>query len=228
MRSSDSTAAISTAGHLYQRAEGLALLTIVYNIVEGVFSVWLGLDNDTLSLFGFGIDSFIEVISAVGVWHMIRRIRQNGGESRDGFEQRALRITGTAFYLLTAGLLVTAGINLITGHRPEATVSGIVISLISISIMGYLIREKTEVGRSLASSAILSDAACSRTCLHLSLVLLVSSIGYQLTGIGFLDSIGATLIAFLSFKEGREAFEISRGGKGGCSCCSPSGMESTP
>jgi hypothetical protein len=36
-------------------------------------------------------------MSAVGVWHMIRRIRNNGGETRDIFEERALKITGLAF-----------------------------------------------------------------------------------------------------------------------------------
>ncbi len=51
-------------------------------------------------LFGFGVDSFIEVFSAVGVWHMIRRIRANGVETRDEFERRALRIIGASFYLL--------------------------------------------------------------------------------------------------------------------------------
>ena len=84
---------------LYARANYLALFTIFYNLVEGGISVWMGTTDETLALFGFGVDSFIEVISAIGVWHMLRRIAANDGESRDEFEQRALRITGAAFYL---------------------------------------------------------------------------------------------------------------------------------
>jgi hypothetical protein len=52
-------------------------MTIYYNLVEGIVSVWAGAADETLALFGFGVDSFIEVISAIGVWHMIRRVRAN-------------------------------------------------------------------------------------------------------------------------------------------------------
>lgn len=206
-----------TPHQLYRYANGLALFTILYNLLEGLASVWMGISDETLALFGFGVDSFIEVISAIGVWHMLRRIRANGGETRDEFEQRALRITGSAFYLLTLGLVVTAGLNLYQQHRPETTLWGIVIALVSISFMWALIHYKVKVGTALNSPAILADAACSRACLHLSLVLLAASLGYRLTGIGSLDAIGALLIAWLSFREGREAFDKAKGLS--CSCC---------
>lgn len=206
-----------TQQQLHRYANALALFTIFYNLLEGLVSVAMGINDETLALFGFGVDSFIEVISAVGVWHMLRRIRANGGETRDEFEQRALRITGSAFYLLTVGLVVTAGLNLYQQHRPETTLWGIVIALVSISFMWLLIHYKVKVGTALNSPAILADAACSRACLHLSLVLLASSLGYRLTGIGSLDAIGALLIAWLSFKEGREAFDKAKGLS--CSCC---------
>jgi len=204
--------------NLYARANYLALFTIFYNLLEGLVSVWMGAADETLALFGFGVDSFIEVISAVGVWHMLRRISSNEGETRDEFEQRALRITGTAFYLLTAGLLLMAGMNLYYEHRPETTFWGVIISLLSISFMWYLIHQKTIVGKALNSSAILADAACSRACLYLSAVLMSASLGYELTGIGSLDAIGAILIAWLSFREGREAFSKAKGLNCSCSC----------
>jgi divalent metal cation (Fe/Co/Zn/Cd) transporter len=207
-----------TQHQLHRYANALALFTIFYNLLEGLVSVGMGINDETLALFGFGVDSFIEVISAVGVWHMLRRIRANGGETRDEFEQRALRITGSAFYLLTLGLVVTAGLNLYQQHRPETTLWGIVIALVSISFMWALIHYKVKVGTALNSPAILADAACSRACLHLSLVLLASSLGYRLTGIGSLDAIGALLIAWLSFKEGREAFDKAKGLSCSCSC----------
>ena len=207
-----------TQHQLHRYANALALFTIFYNLLEGLVSVAMGINDETLALFGFGVDSFIEVISAVGVWHMLRRIRANGGETRDEFERRALRITGSAFYLLTVGLVTTAGLNLYQQHRPETTLWGIVIALVSISFMWLLIHYKVKVGTALNSPAILADAACSRACLHLSLVLLASSLGYRLTGIGSLDAIGALLIAWLSFKEGREAFDKAKGLSCSCSC----------
>lgn len=202
----------------YRMANWLAVVTIFYNLVEGFVSAWFGYSDETLALFGFGVDSFIEVISAVGIWHMLRRIRRNNGETRDEFEQLALRITGGSFYLLTVGLSITAVANIYQNHKPETTFWGIVVSIVSISFMWLLIRQKTKVGKALNSSAILADAACSRTCLYLSLVLLLTSVGYELTGIGTLDSIGAVLIALLSWKEGREAFQKSKGLSCGCCC----------
>lgn len=203
---------------LYGKAHLLAVITIIYNLVEGVASMGLGAADETLALFGFGVDSFIEVISAVGVWHMLGRIRINGEEERDRFEQTALRITGGAFYILTAGLIASAVISMLQHHKPETTLWGIVISGVSISFMWLLIRQKMKVGKALSSPAILADAACSRACLYLSLVLMAASVGYELTGIGSLDAIGALVIAYLSWKEGKEAFGKAAGLACSCSC----------
>lgn len=203
---------------LYRRAALLALITIYYNIVEGMVSVWFGAADETISLFGFGLDSFVEVISGIGVWHMVRRLGHGEMADRDPFERRALRITGGAFYLLAGGLVATAVISFFEHHRPVTTRWGIVVSLISIAAMQALIHYKVKVGTSLNSPAILADAACTRTCLQLSVVLLVASVGYTLTGIGWLDAIGSLGIALLSFREGREAFQKAKGLACSCSC----------
>ena len=204
---------------LYSRAHLLAVVTIYYNLVEGIVSVWAGAADETLALFGFGVDSFIEVISAIGVWHMIRRIRANNGETRDAFEQRALRITGGSFYLLAAGLVTMAVTNICRQHKPVTTRWGIVISLLSVSFMWLLIHHKTKVGRALDSAAVLADAACSRACVYLSVVLLAASVGYELTGLGYLDAVGALFIAWFAWKEGREAIGKAKDLNSSCSCC---------
>ena len=201
--------------HLYRSAGLLALITIGYNIVEGVVSVWFGLGDDTFALFGFGLDSFVEVISGVGIWHMVRRQRAAGGGEPDRFERRALRITGGAFYLLAGGLTATALVNIFQQNRPTSTLWGIIVALVSIVSMWFLIRAKVKVGTALASPAILADAACTRACLYLSVVLLAASLGYVLTGIGWFDALGTLGIAGFSVKEGREAFGKARG----ISCC---------
>ncbi len=197
--------------HLYKWANILALITIFYNVIEGIVSVFFGFKDETIALFGFGIDSFVEVISGVGIWHMIRRLKQNGNENPDRFEKDALRVTGTAFYILAIGLAITAILNIYQGHKPETTLWGIIISAISISTMWALIHYKLKIGKELNSQAILTDAACTKVCIQLSLILLLASAGYELTRIGGLDSIGAILIAWLSFREGRESFQKARG-----------------
>jgi hypothetical protein len=76
------------------------LITIYYNLLEGAISVFFGFQDEALSLFGFGVDSFVEVIPGIGFWHKILGIRQYTDGKPDRFEKRALKITGTAFYLL--------------------------------------------------------------------------------------------------------------------------------
>ncbi len=204
---------------LYRLAGWLAVVTIYYNLLEGVVSVFFGFQDETLSLFGFGLDSFVEVVSGIGVWHLVRRLRQAAEDNPDRFEQRALKITGTAFYILTAGLTGTAAYNIYLGHHPDTTFWGIVVSLISIGSMWVLIHFKVKVGNALNSQAILADAGCTRTCMVLSVVLLTASLVYELTGFGGADAIGSIFIAWLSFREGREAFGKAAGIACGCGCC---------
>ena len=61
----------------YKRASLLAQITIFYNLIEGMVSVFFGVADETLSLFGFGIDSFVEVLSGIGIWNMVRRMKYN-------------------------------------------------------------------------------------------------------------------------------------------------------
>jgi len=212
-------APLTDRSKLYKRALLLAQITVFYNIMEGLVSVLFALEDETLSLFGFGVDSFVEVISGIGIWHMIKRINAIGAGEPDPFEKTALKITGSAFYLLSAGLVVSAGLNLYQGHHPETTFWGIVISLISICTMWALIHFKMKVGAQLASDAIIADANCTKTCLYLSFVLLAASLGYEFTGFGGIDAIGAVLIAIFAFAEGKEAFEKAAGKNCSCASC---------
>ena len=189
----------------------LGYFTVFYNLVEGLASVYFGAHDEALTLFGFGIDSFIEVLSGLGIVAMVLRIRRNPGTPRSEFERTALRVTGTGFFLLAAGLLVTAGYNLVTRHRPETALPGLVVSLLSIAFMAGLVAAKRKVGRALDSAPILADANCSLVCIYMSLVLLAASFIYQLTGFGFVDSLGALGLIYFSVREGREAFEKARG-----------------
>lgn len=202
---------------LYRTALLLSVFTILANVVEGVASTLLGFRDESLALFGFGIDSFIEVLSAIGITIMILRIRKNPSSPSSKFEMTALRITGISFYILTAGLLFTGIYNLVIRAHPETTFWGIIISLISLSVMVFLYLAKKRAGRSLDSDAIIADANCTKACIYMSVVLLLSSLAYELTGIAFLDVIGAFGIGWFSFTEGREAFEKAAG-KEKCNC----------
>lgn len=194
----------------------LAIFTIAYNVAEGVISIFFGISDEALTLFGFGVDSFIEVMSGLGILAMVIRIRQNPDKPRTKFEITALQITGTAFYLLAAGLGASAVYNIVTNHKPETTLPGLLISVISILVMWALVAGKRKVGRELNSMPILADANCTMVCVYMSLVLLASSLIYELTGFGFVDSLGAMGLIYFSVNEGRESFDKAKGME--CDC----------
>lgn len=200
----------------YQFALWLAVFTVIYNLMEGLVSIYFGASDETIALFGFGVDSFIEVVSGLGILAMVLRIRQNPDTSRSEFEKTALRITGTSFYVLAVGLALTVIVNLVTGHKPETTLPGVVISIVSILVMWLLVTAKRRVGRALDSAPILADANCTMVCIYMSVVLLVASLVYQFTGFGFADSLGALGLIYFSYQEGKEAFEKAAGME--CEC----------
>ena len=205
---------------LYSIALYLAIFTIVYNFAEGIIATYFGFSDDSIALFGFGIDSFIELISAVGILHMIYRIKNNDNITDRSFEKTALKITGVSFYMLAVGLVIGAAINIFTGKNPETTLWGVIISTISILVMWALIIAKKRVGKGLHSDAIVADANCTKVCMYMSLVLLISSGLYEFFNIPYIDSIGAIGIAYLSYKEGKECFEKIENPHVCCSeCC---------
>lgn len=195
----------------------LAIVTIIYNIIEGLISIQFGLEDETIALFGFGLDSFVEVISGIGVLHMILRMQRSHVENHDKFEKTALRITGSVFYLLAIGLIVGSFLNLIYEIKPNTTLIGIVISSISIVTMYILMKAKLKVGKELSSDAIISDANCTKTCFYLSFILLASSVLYEIFGISYFDIIGAIGISYFAYKEGKEAFQKAKSNK--IECC---------
>lgn len=194
----------------YSKALKLSYFTVFYNIAEGLISTIIGIEDETLALFGFGIDSFIEVLSGTGIVVMILRIRNNPLSPKRPFEITALRITAYSFFLLSAGLLAGIIYNIINGHVPVTTVGGIVISIISIIVMLWLMLAKRNVGRKLGSEPIICDSNCTRVCLYMSVVLLLSSLVYELTGFAYADSIGAAGLIWFSVSEGKEALEKAK------------------
>jgi divalent metal cation (Fe/Co/Zn/Cd) transporter len=196
----------------------LSFITIFYNVAEGVISVLFGLEDETLALFGFGADSFVEVISGIGILHMILRMKNDEVHQRDIFERTALKITGFSFYLLVIGLVVGSILNVVYDIKPETTIVGVIVSFISIITMYYLMTAKQRVGKELKSDAIIADANCTKTCFYLSFLLLLSSGLYELFQISYIDIAGSLGIAYFAFKEGREAFEKAASESLSCSC----------
>ncbi|MHB9011119.1 MAG: cation transporter [Ignavibacteriaceae bacterium] len=208
---SDMTTMDKVQAKLFQTGIALSAATILFNIVEGIVSIYYGYSDKALTLFGFGFDSIIEAVSAIGIFVMIKRIMKNPNSKRNNAEILALKITGTGFYFLSAGLIISSILNVYLGKSPETTVSGIIISVVSMSVMYVLMKLKISTGTKLNCQPILSDANCTKVCIYMSLVLLTASLIFKVTGFRYIDSIGALGIVYFSFKEGKEAFEKAEG-----------------
>lgn len=196
----------------------LSVITIIYNFIEGWVSVYFGTTDDTLVLLGFGIDSFVEVISGIGILHMVLRMQSSKIDNFDKFERLALRITGISFILLAVGLVAGSILNVVNKSKPETTQSGVIIATISILTMYFLMKYKLKTGKALNSEAIIADAHCTKTCIYLSIILLISSLLYEFFKINYIDVAGSLGIAWYAFSEGRESLEKAKKNQLSCSC----------
>ena len=92
-----------------------------------------------------------------------------------------------------------------------------VVSLVSIAVMGLLVRAEEQVGQQLNSAAILADANCTRVCIYMPGVLLLASGVYALTGWPYLDAAGALGLAWFPWRKGRGSLENAASGAV-CAC----------
>ncbi|HAI76692.1 MAG TPA: hypothetical protein DCM08_10635 [Microscillaceae bacterium] len=199
------------ARQLWRWAYYLSIFTILYNLAEGLLATILGAEDDAITLFGFGLDSFIELISAAGVLLMVRRIQTQPDSHRPAAEVTALRVTGYAFYGLCIVLAAMAIQSLISQQSPKTTFWGIVISSISIGVMLFVIYSKIYLGKQLQSAPLVADARCAIICVYMSIILLVSSGLYELFRFYYIDAIGTLGLIYYAYQEGKECFEKAAG-----------------
>src|SRR5216683_4581415 len=125
----------------------LEYFTIGWNALESLVAVVAGAIAGSISLVGFGIDSFIEVTSgSVLPWRMSV---DADVQRRELNEKRALRIVGVCFLLLTAYIAYESVLDLWSRRAPEHSIPGIVLACVSLLIMPLLSRAKRNVGHAL-------------------------------------------------------------------------------
>lgn len=198
-----------------KKAIALSWFTIVFNLVEGIVSIALGIQEGSVALAGFGADSLIEVASA---FLILWRFREAISIER---ERRATLGIGVLFILLSVITAVTSAFQLSQHSHPSTTLPGAVISALSLSFMFFLWRAKAAVAIQLNSAAMKSDADCSLACIKLSGVLFVGSIVFLLLpSLWWLDSVAAIALAALVGKEGLSTVRAANHPdfSGGCGC----------
>ena len=126
----------------------LEWFTVAWNVVEAVVAIGAGLVVGSVALVGFGVDSGIEVISAVALlWRLYRAGSNASAEEHGDAERKALYLVAATFFLLAAYILYEAIGALLSGEGPETSRVALVLSVLSILIMPTLAYLKGRTGR---------------------------------------------------------------------------------
>lgn len=198
------SAVISRAA-LARRGRRLEYFTIAWNTLEGLVAILAGVIAGSISLVGFGMDSFIEVVSGAALmWRMavdadIRRRQRN--------ERRALRVVGLCFVGLAVYITYESITDLLQRRAPEHSFPGIILASISLIVMPLLSRAKHKVGSELGSAAMHADAKQTEFCTYLSAVLLGGLVMNAAFGLWWADPAAALVMAPIIGKEGIEGLQ---------------------
>jgi divalent metal cation (Fe/Co/Zn/Cd) transporter len=88
---------------LHRRGLRLEWFTVAWNVAEAFVAIGVGLVVGSVALVGFGVDSGIEVISAVALlWRLRKAGPHASAEEHGAAERKALYLVATTFFLLSA------------------------------------------------------------------------------------------------------------------------------
>ena len=185
---------------MVRRGRRLEYFTVAWNAVEGLLAVAMGVIAGSISLVGFGLDSFIEVTSgSVLLWRMSV---DDDVHRRELNERRALRVVGVCFLLLALYVLYESLADLVSKRAPEHSVPGIILACVSLVVMPLLSRAKRRVGHAMGSAAMHADAKQTEFCTYLSAILLGGLLLNALFGLWWADPVAGIVMAPIIGKEG--------------------------
>lgn len=188
-----------------KRAVALESGTVAYNALEGLIAIVAGIVAGSVALTGFGVDSAIEVTSGALLWW---RLRAELGSAPLGptVERRAARGAGILLLALGVYIVAESARHLLTGHRPEVSLVGIVLTTLSLIVMPLLARAKLTVAAKLGSRALRADAHETIVCAWLSATTLLGLGLNALLGWWWADPVAALAMLPLIVREGVEAW----------------------
>jgi divalent metal cation (Fe/Co/Zn/Cd) transporter len=192
-------------------AEGL---TVGWMLVELIVAVLAGIAAGSVALTAFGVDSGIELFTALVVLRQLMRrsARTSSGELDEG-ERRASRLVGQGLYALIVYIVVSSAWSLLTRNEPEASPAGMALAVAALVVMPVLWRWRLVLARRLGSPSLRADAACSLVCIYMSAVLLVGLLLNSLAGWWWADPLAGLAMIWWIRGEAGEALEAARTGR---------------
>ena len=185
---------------LARRGRQLEYFTIGWNCLEGLVAVVAGALAGSVSLVGFGADSFIEVTSGAALlWRMSGDADHCERERR---EAATLRVVGACFLALAVYVAYDAISNLRSGSGPAPSILGIAVAALSLIVVPLLSRAKRRVARGLSSGAMHADARQTEFCTYLSAILLAGLVLNANFNVWWADAVAALLMVPIIAREG--------------------------
>jgi divalent metal cation (Fe/Co/Zn/Cd) transporter len=201
---------VLTRHAITERGRKLEYFTIAWNSVEGFVAVIAGIIAGSVSLVGFGVDSFIEVTSGAALlWRMSIDAEEH---NRERVEHITLRIVGACFLALAAYVGYGALSNLFEKRPSEHSLPGIILACVSLVVMPLLSRAKRRVATHLKSASMHADAKQTEFCTYLSAILLGGLLLNAVFGLWWADSIASLIMVPIIAREGVDGLK-------GDTCC---------
>ncbi|MGH2720061.1 MAG: cation diffusion facilitator family transporter [Actinomycetota bacterium] len=189
-----------------RKAVRLEQATIAYNVAEGVVAVTAGFIAGSISLVGFGFDSWIEVATAAVVLQRLRAGIRSGSVDETKV-RRELRFVAVTFFVLAAYVTIEGVRDVLARATPDVSPVGIALTGLSILVMPLLARAKRRAGEQLRSQLVIADAAETKLCAWLSVSTFAGLVAYSLVGWTWIDPVAGFAIAVFAVAQGREAWE---------------------
>lgn len=200
-----SESAVLDRSRSVRQGRRLEYFTILWNTVEGLVAVVAGLIAGSISLVGFGIDSFVEVTSgSVLLWRMLVDAEER---DRERNEKRALKVVGACFLTLSGYIAYEAITDLWFKRAPEHSIPGILLACVSLVVMPVLSRAKRRVGHALGSAAMHADAKQTEFCTYLSVILLAGLLLNIAFGWWWADPVAGLIMAPIIAKGGVDGLQ---------------------
>jgi divalent metal cation (Fe/Co/Zn/Cd) transporter len=158
------------------------------------------------AILAFGVDSFVEVLSATVV---LLQFAPSFAIS----ESKAARASGVLLFVLAFAVASIAVVTLALRIRPKVSCAGIGITIAALIAMPILAKLKRREARRSGNVALAADAVQSATCAYLAMIALAGLACNAAFHIPWIDSVAALAAIPILIKEGRSAW---RGHACGC------------
>lgn len=194
-----------------RRGIQIEIATVIWVVIEGAVAVGSGVIAHSISLVALGVDSFIELISAlILLWRLSVEAKGEKVEKIVRAEKTSEWVVGCALLALTFYIVIAAIHELFTHTGAESSFIGLGLAIVSAILMPFLSSVKKRIGSQIGSHALVADSSATMVCAYMAWTVLLGVALTSLFGWWWADSAAALALALFVVKEAFEAIGEAR------------------